>query len=65
MKKLLPIALLFFALATKAQVKIGNNPGTINANSLLEMESSTKGLLAPRVALSNVNTASPVMNMRR
>jgi hypothetical protein len=43
-----------------AQVKIGDNPGTINTNSLLEMESTSKGLLAPRVALSNVNTASPL-----
>ncbi len=43
-----------------SQVKIGDNPNTINANSLLEMESSNKGLLAPRVALNDLNNASPL-----
>jgi hypothetical protein len=60
MKKLLPIALLFAALSTNAQVKIGNNPGTIDANSLLEMESTNKGLLPPRVALNSTTSVSPL-----
>ncbi len=33
-----------------AQVKIGDNPTSINANSVLEIESTNKGLLMPRVA---------------
>lgn len=43
-----------------AQVKIGDNPGTINANSLLEMESSNKGFLPPRVALNSLTAVTPL-----
>jgi hypothetical protein len=35
--------------AALAQIKLGDNPGTIDANSLLELESTTKGLLFPRL----------------
>jgi len=44
----------------KAQVKIGDNPNVINANSLLELESSDKGFLPPRVALQSVTSPSPL-----
>jgi hypothetical protein len=47
-------------LTASAQIKIGDNPNTINSNSLVEMESTNKGLLAPRVALSDVNSVSPL-----
>jgi hypothetical protein len=53
-------AIVCATLTTKAQVKIGDNPNTINPNSLVEMESTNKGLLAPRVALSDVNSVSPL-----
>lgn len=43
-----------------AQVKIGDNPTSINANSVLEIESTNKGLLMPRVTLSNTTAASPL-----
>jgi uncharacterized protein (TIGR02145 family) len=43
-----------------AQIKVGNNPTTINTNSVLEMESTNRGLLMPRVALSSTNSASPL-----
>lgn len=49
---------LFFPL--QAQVKIGNNPTTINANSVLEMESTNKGVLLPRVALTDTTLAAPL-----
>jgi len=53
--------LLFFGITTAfAQVKIGNNPNTINSNSLLELESTNKGLLAPRMALNSLTSASPL-----
>ncbi|WP_353718764.1 tail fiber domain-containing protein [Dyadobacter sp. 676] len=39
-----------------AQVKIGDNPTTINPGSALEIESSNKGLLIPRISLSNTTT---------
>jgi hypothetical protein len=50
---------LFLLLVTtiifgaKAQVKIGNNPTTINAGSVLELESTNKGLLLTRVSLTS------------
>lgn len=43
-----------------SQVKIGDNPNTINPNSLLEMESTTKGFLPPRVAINSLSSASPL-----
>ena len=33
-----------------AQVKIGDNSTTVNPNSILELESTTKGLLLPRIS---------------
>ena len=60
MKKLLTILLLSVSIFAEAQVKIGNNPGTIDANSLLEMESTDKGFLAPRVTLTALNNVSPL-----
>ncbi|MBI3135854.1 MAG: hypothetical protein HYZ14_14345 [Bacteroidetes bacterium] len=43
-----------------AQVKIGDNSTTIDANSLLEMESTNKGFLPPRMALNSLTSASPL-----
>ncbi len=43
-----------------SQIKIGNNPTSINTNSVLELESSNKGLLLPRVALSSTASATPL-----
>lgn len=55
------LALLLFASSNLfSQVKIGNNPGTINSNSLLELESTNKGILPPRVTLTDVASYSPL-----
>ena len=43
-----------------AQVKIGDNVGTINANSILELESTNKGVLFPRVSLTGTTDATTV-----
>ncbi len=43
-----------------AQVKIGDNPNTINPNSMLELESTNKGFLPPRVVLNNINLVTPL-----
>lgn len=43
-----------------AQVKIGDNPTTINANSVLEVESTSKGLLLPRLPLTQTTNPSPL-----
>jgi hypothetical protein len=61
--KLLAVFILLFTTKTihlQAQVKFGNNPATVNSNSVLELEHTMKGLLLPRVALSAVNLASPL-----
>lgn len=43
-----------------SQVKVGNNPNSINPNSVLEMESTNKGLLLPRLALNSTTSAAPL-----
>ncbi|MGF2413525.1 hypothetical protein [Ferruginibacter sp.] len=60
MKKLLTVLILLFTVYANAQVKIGDNPATINSNSLLEMESTNKGFLPPRVALNSLNLIAPL-----
>lgn len=54
------LAAILIAAGTQAQVKVGDNPTTIDANSVLEIESTNKGLLMPRLALTSVNNASPL-----
>jgi hypothetical protein len=49
-----------FAVYANAQVKIGDNPNTINSNSLLELESTNKGFLPPRVALNSTASVAPL-----
>lgn len=60
MKNCLSIIIFLFALSATAQVKIGDNPATINSNSLLELESTNKGFLPPRVALNNTTLIAPL-----
>ena len=43
-----------------AQVKIGDNPNTINANSMLELESTNKGFLPPRIPLNSLTSTAPM-----
>ncbi len=59
-KKLLlgTVAAVLAATAARAQTKIGDNPATINPNAILELESTNKGLLLPRVSLTG-GTTSP------
>jgi len=54
------ITLLSFTNNLKAQVKIGDNPASINSSSLLELESTDKGLLIPRMTTAQRDAiASP------
>lgn len=53
------VALLIFT-TLNSQIKIGDNPTTINANSILEMEANNKGFLCPRVALNDASSVSPL-----
>jgi len=49
------LALLFVAGTVQTQTKLGNNPKVVQAGSLLELESATKGLRLPRIALNDVS----------
>ncbi|MDI9858987.1 hypothetical protein [Flectobacillus roseus] len=44
----------------KAQVKVGDNPNNINPSAVLEAESTNKGFLPPRVALTSTTSATPL-----
>src|SRR5688572_21729445 len=57
---LIGISLFFGAIKGLAQVKVGDNPTTINANSLLELESTNKGFLPPRMAINDLNAVTPL-----
>ncbi len=56
------LALLFLSLITNisAQVKIGDNPETINPASLLELQSTSKTLVLPRVSNAEMNAILPL-----
>jgi hypothetical protein len=41
----------FVSTAVNAQLKVGNNPTTISSSAVLDVESTNKGFLPPRVAL--------------
>ncbi|WP_254562283.1 hypothetical protein [Dyadobacter diqingensis] len=43
-----------------AQVKIGDNPATINPSAALEIESTNKGFLGPRVSLQSATDATTI-----
>ena len=62
MKKNLILVCLLISLAAQAQLKIGTNPETIGASSVLELESASKALVVTRVA-STAAIASPVDGM--
>jgi hypothetical protein len=57
---------IIFILSTNyegySQIKIGDNPATIGASSLLELESTDKGIVIPRVA-NAAAIATPVNGM--
>lgn len=49
------------SVSLKAQVKITDGAGlTMDANSILELESTNKGLLIPRVTLTSLSTVAPL-----
>ncbi len=54
------IALVSATLLSQAQIKVGDNPTTLNAAAVLEIESVTKGFLLPRMTDTQMNAiASP------
>ena len=49
------LVLLAMNQTASAQIKLGDNPGVLNPNAILEMESTTKGLLMPRMTATQMN----------
>jgi hypothetical protein len=58
------VLLVISVQVAQAQVKLGDNPGNIDANALLELESTTKGFLLPRMStVQRLAMASPAEGM--
>ena len=57
MKKIL-FSLVLLPMAVYSQVGIGTT--TPDASAMLEIDAPDKGVLIPRVAIANLNTAAPV-----
>ncbi|WP_254411166.1 hypothetical protein [Dyadobacter diqingensis] len=56
LRAMFAVAMLCGPSSLFAQVKVGDNPTIINAGSVLEIESTNKGLQLPRIALTNTTT---------
>ena len=48
-----------------SQLKVGDNPQSINSDAMLEIESSNKGLLLPRIALKSTTNPLPMRNFTK
>lgn len=62
------VVLIIYVNPATAQMKVGNNPTTIDASSMLEVEATNQGILLPRISIGNINTwglagATPVNGM--
>ncbi len=62
MKKIISIIALFllFCSASFAQVAINSDGSTYDNSAMLDVKSTTKGFLPPRVSLTAINAASPI-----
>ena len=60
MRQFCTVVILLCVVLANAQVKIGDNPGTINPNSILELESTNKGFLPARVTLVSLDNIAPL-----
>lgn len=54
------ILLSILTVQVAAKLKLGTNILTINSNSLLELDNTTKEMLIPRLALSATNLTTPL-----
>ena len=64
LNKLVSVALFSIAFCYSSnifsQIKIGNNPSSLNPDAALEIESTNKGLLISRLSLSSTDNAAPL-----
>ena len=61
-KKYILLVALLCSAALSAQVKIGGNDGIPNADAMLEIKSTNKGVLFPRLALTSLSSEAPLSN---
>lgn len=59
-KKYFLLAAVLFGAVASAQVKVGGTDGTPNPDAMLEIETTDKGVLLPRVELESTTSASPL-----
>jgi hypothetical protein len=65
MKKVFSLFLILFLNSLIAQVKIGDNPLVISSSSILELESSSKGFLPPRMSKAQQDAiTSPAVGLQ-
>ncbi len=62
-KLVLVLLLICPIFSAKSQIKLGNNVTSINASSLLELESTTKGLLFTRMTSTQMNALTGVKGL--
>lgn len=60
-KIIFAICLTLVTFGAQAQMKVGDNPQTINPSAVLDLESNNRGLLLPRVALTATAAAAPLV----
>jgi hypothetical protein len=60
MKKIFLTLALITGMIASAQVRIGGTGTAVDANAILELQSSTKGLLFPKVALTSTTAFAPL-----
>lgn len=60
MKKIFLTLALALGIMASAQVRIGGTGTTVDANAILELQSTTKGLLFPKVALTSTTAFAPL-----
>ena len=59
-KKIILLSAILLSAVASAQVKIGGTDGTPNANAMLDVEATNKGMLLPRLALEETTEAAPL-----
>ncbi len=57
---LLLVGILGSCPSVFSQLKIGENPKSINADAILDVESTNKGFLLPRIGLVSTNVSTPL-----
>lgn len=59
-KKIILLSAILLSAVASAQVKIGGTDGTPNANAMLDVEATNKGMLLPRLALVETTNFAPL-----